>query len=226
MPTSYKNSKLRNTFKGTQKDEIKKNTRFDSLKPDERKEVNPFLEKKSKKVERKSPKNRSYTKNIFREIKEKPKEKIPTLTEENYPSLNNKKIVKKENTLNFANVVKDKENKPVKKNENTVAPGWVVLSKDKNTNKVIINYGAETENMKKLKIMNMKRDADKCKKLFEQMLKKWQEYRDIDIEFLGDRSEFYGLPSLLDAEAWIEDEEEEEYSDGSESEEYEYIEDY
>ena len=66
MPTSYKNSKLRNTFKGTQKDEIKKNTRFDSLKPDERKEVNPFLEKKSKKVERKSPKNRSYTKNIFR----------------------------------------------------------------------------------------------------------------------------------------------------------------
>ena len=46
MPTSYKNSKLRNTFKGTQKDEIKKNTRFDSLKPDERKEVNPFLEKK------------------------------------------------------------------------------------------------------------------------------------------------------------------------------------
>jgi hypothetical protein len=223
MPTS-KNSKSRNTFKTRQKDEMKKNTRFDILKSDERKEVNPFLEKKSKKVERKSPKNRSDTKNVFREFKEKTKEKIPILNEESFPSLNNEKIVKKENTLNFAGVAKHEEKKPEEKKEKTVAPGWVVLSKDKKTNKVIINYGPETENMKKIKAMNMKRDLDKHNKIFKQMIVRWQEYRDIDIEFLGDRSEFYGLPSLLDPVAWIEDEEE--YSDESETEEYEYVEDY
>ena len=71
----------------------------------------------------------------------------------------------------------------------------------------------------------MKREQDKRNKIFNQMIVRWQEYRDIDIEFLGDRSEFYGLPSLLDPLAWIDDEEEE-YSDESETEEYEYIEDY
>mgnify|MGYP001560313089 CR=1 FL=1 len=70
----------------------------------------------------------------------------------------------------------------------------------------------------------MKRDLDKHNKIFKQMIVRWQEYRDIDIELLGDRSEFYGLPSLLDPVAWIEDEEE--YSDESETEEYEYVEDY
>lgn len=224
MPTS-KNNKSRNSFKTTQKDEMKKNTRFDSLKSAERKEVNLFLEKKSKKVERKSPKNRSDAKNVFREIKEKTKEKFSILTEESFPSLNNEKIVKKENTLNFAGVAKHEEKKSEKKKEKTVAPGWVVLSKDKKTNKVIINYGPETENMKKIKVMNMKREQDKCNKIFNQMILRWQEYRDIDIEFLGDRSEFYGLPSLLDPLAWMDDEEEE-YSDESETEEYEYVEDY
>ena len=75
-----------------------------------------------------------------------------------------------------------------------------------------------------MKVMNMKRDLDKHNKIFKQMIVRWQEYRDIDIELLGDRSEFYGLPSLLDPVAWIEDEEE--YSDESETEEYEYVEDY
>lgn len=85
-------------------------------------------------------------------------------------------------------------------NEEILLPGWVYIRKNKNNknNQMIeYKYGASIIDPNELELE--KRDNRRLGNiLFKYRIEREQYYRNMDIDRLGDLSEFYGLPTLVE----------------------------
>ena len=84
------------------------------------------------------------------EIEKKRKEREEALSDSNFPELNVIKVhvVKEKKGKSFSDKVKEEQKVEIIETpvEEYIQPGYVVISRDKNTNKIIYKYGEQMEN--------------------------------------------------------------------------------
>jgi len=81
--------------------------------------------------------------------------------------------------------------------KDTSLPGWVYIRKNKTNNKIEYKYVEPTIHYIKDKLQQIEKENQQLGNvLFKYRIAREQYIRDIDVERLGDLSEFYGLPTL------------------------------
>ena len=106
------------------------------------------------------------------------------------------------NTNNFLNAASKintttTENDDDHSKKDTSLPGWVYIRKNKTNNKIEYKYVEQTINDIKEKLQQIEKENQQLGNvLFKYRIAREQYIRDIDVERLGDLSEFYGLPTL------------------------------
>tara|TARA_Y100000389_G_scaffold194155_2_gene223794 strand:- start:2679 stop:3257 length:579 start_codon:yes stop_codon:yes gene_type:complete len=120
----------------------------------------------------------------------------------NFPMLNTNEIV--ENNTNIQDFKKlDFIEKEIKVEESKVKKGWLVLNKEN-----LIEYKVKRQQMNSLSedIEN----TNNNRIIFLKMIKNWENYREEDIEILGDRSKFIDtekeINAMIEEENFIEKE--------------------
>ena len=104
---------------------------------------------------------------------------------------------------------------------NNIKPGWMIITKDKNTGKIIFKRSDEklnpyismtsitTSNTSNNTSNNTISSSDRTYYL-DKMINNWNRHREYDIEILGDRSIYFNykeeLKEMLDEEEYIADE--------------------
>ena len=109
-------------------------------------------------------------------------------------------------TNNFSNIASKKNttitaaaNDPSKKENDTSAllPGWVYIRKNKQNHQIEYKYVEPPTHYISEKLQQIEKENQQLGNvLFKYRIERQQYLRDIDIERLGDLSEFYGLPTL------------------------------
>lgn len=100
---------------------------------------------------------------------------------------------------------------------NNIKPGWMIITKDKNTGKIIFKRSHENLNedisMTSITSSNKshnKTSSSKGTYYLDKMINNWNRHREYDIEILGDRSIYFNykeeLKEMLDEEEYIADE--------------------
>ena len=117
--------------------------------------------------------------------------------------------------MNYLAVAKREQKVEVIIDTTKVDPGWVRLWKREGI--IYSKYGLPT----KWRQDEYKRDEEDFKRVSIEILKQWQNEREEITELLGDRSPYYGAPSLLEYLPEDEDNNEDFYnennSDGSDN---------
>ena len=108
-------------------------------------------------------------------------------------------------TNKFSNIASKKNttitgaNDPSKKENDTSAllPGWVYIRKNKQNHQIEYKYVEPSTHYISEKLQQIEKENQQLGNvLFKYRIERQQYLRDIDIERLGDLSEFYGLPTL------------------------------
>jgi len=109
-------------------------------------------------------------------------------------------------TNKFSNIASKKNttiiaaaNDPSKKENDTSAllPGWVYIRKNKQNHQIEYKYVEPPTHYISEKLQQIEKENQQLGNvLFKYRIERQQYLRDIDIERLGDLSEFYGLPTL------------------------------
>lgn len=120
----------------------------------------------------------------------------------NFPMLNTSEIV--ENNTNIQDFKKlDFIEKEIKVEESKVKKGWLVLNKEN-----LIKYKVKREEMNSL--FEDIENTNNNRIMFSKMIKNWENYREEDIEILGDRSKFIDtekeINAMIEEENFIEKE--------------------
>lgn len=106
------------------------------------------------------------------------------------------------NTNNFLNAASKINTTTTTENDDpskkdTLLPGWVYIRKNKTNNKIEYKYVEPTIHDIKDKLQQIEKENQQLGNvLFKYRIAREQYIRDIDVERLGDLSEFYGLPTL------------------------------
>lgn len=116
---------------------------------------------------------------------------------DDFPSISKDNSKIKNQTMNFANII-NKEEIKIKDEKVYIKPGWVEMTCDKKTKKIVFNYGDETDERKMINKNKELKDNMITYALVYNMIARWQCYRDADVEFLGEESEYFDKPSLFD----------------------------
>lgn len=109
----------------------------------------------------------------------------------NFPMLNTNEIV--ENNTNIQDFKKlDFIEKEIKVEESKVKKGWLVLNKEN-----LIKYKVKREEINSL--FEDIENTNNNRIMFSKMIKNWENYREEDIEILGDRSKFIDTEKEINA---------------------------
>ena len=149
--------------------------------------------------------------------KKEPKKEFSLTAPELFPTLGEtlKKTSLCNKTISFSSAAAKQKEVP-KEVKSEILPGWLHIRKHNGI--IEYKYGATMPRID----YSEQDEKFLCKTLYNNRLARYQYDRDIDVERLGDLSEYFGAPSLAEIQEEYETNEEINYNSSSEESDMEY----